>query len=93
MSWVDAQAKCCSLGMKLFVVDRPAHLERARTTMQEKVVADNLFYSEENHLNMLNIALDEANLFVFIGKKDRPEKLKFWTAGYEWRKNQHIWCH
>jgi hypothetical protein len=30
--------------MKLFVVDRPGHLERARETMQEKVAADNAFY-------------------------------------------------
>jgi hypothetical protein len=45
MSWMDAQAKCCSLGMKLFVVDKPTHLERARVTMQEKVAADNFFYS------------------------------------------------
>ena len=28
-----------------------------------------------------------------LEKKDAPEKLTFWTAGYEWRKNQHIWCH
>jgi hypothetical protein len=42
---MDAQAKCCSLGMRLFVVDRPGHLERARETMKEKVDADNVLYS------------------------------------------------
>jgi hypothetical protein len=52
MSWVDAQAKCCSLGMKLFVVDRPEHLDRVRTAMQQKVDADNIFHGQNNHLQM-----------------------------------------
>jgi hypothetical protein len=30
---------------------------------------------------------------VGLEKKGAPEKLTFWTADFEWRKNQHIWCH
>jgi hypothetical protein len=31
--------------MKLFVVDRPGHLDRANVLMDEKVATDNFYYS------------------------------------------------
>jgi hypothetical protein len=39
-------------------------------------------------MQALNVAF-----FWRLEKKEEPEKLTFWTAGYEWRKNQQIWCH
>ena len=45
MSWIDAQTKCCSIGMKLLAVKKPGHLNRLRVLMEEKVAADNTYYS------------------------------------------------
>lgn len=84
--------KCCSLGMRLVVLNSDTMFEKLKKFIEMKNKDDSAYAGK---CSIFQLAL-WFKLFIDSYQAETSisvEKMTFWTAGYEWRKNMFVWCH